>query len=103
MEELVSLSPNKPSSLLTNRKCSLDINQNYNQGDCLLTNEAQEKRAFFQLPQTTSSSWCVYNTPIRYLINTGRVFCPIKIDPVSPIKIASALKFLLLFYLVSKI
>ncbi|RNA01778.1 tectonic-2 isoform X2 [Brachionus plicatilis] len=63
--------------------CSL-TKQSYEYGSCLLQTETQldtEASDFFRFAQATNSFHsCVYNSPLRFLINSNRTFCPLTLD-----------------------
>lgn len=60
------------------------MNKNsYEFGSCLLQTEAidTEPNDFFRFPQAVNSfQSCVYNAPLRFLINANRTFCPLTLD-----------------------
>lgn len=62
--------------------CSLN-KKSYEYGSCLLQAEAvdMEPNDFFRFPQAVNSfQSCLYSSPLRFLINTNRTFCPLTLN-----------------------
>ena len=78
-------------SISASKYCSLDQLANYYYGTCLQTltsiNDIKPND-FFRLPQSSlSHSSCIYDKPVRFLVNIERTFCDLQINQVKYFKI----------------
>lgn len=66
--------------------CSLN-KQSYQHGSCLLQTQLitdTEANDFFRFPQAVNSfESCIYDSPLKFLIDSNRTFCPLTIDNLS--------------------
>jgi hypothetical protein len=72
----------------TSQLCSLELITSYILGLCVVTLDATSGLAtdFLRFPQTNNPmATCLYDSPVRFLKNDGRVFCPILVDQVNEV------------------